>query len=76
MSFLIPEAVADALEAGVPAFKAFRIFADRSIPELADAAHMEPRRLADIEAGCHPRPDEVTALGLALRVPTRLLTRR
>jgi hypothetical protein len=72
-AYAIPDTIADALEAGIPAFKAFRIYAGRSIPELALAARMEPRRLADIEAGRRPRLDEVTALGTALAVPLHLL---
>lgn len=71
--YAIPDTIADALEAGIPASKAFRIYADRSIPELALAARIEPRRLADIEAGRRPRLDEVTALGAALQVPMHLL---
>lgn len=74
--YAIPETIADALEAGIPASKAFRIYADRTIPELAEAACMEPCRLADIEAGRRPRLDELTALGVALDVPTHLLMDR
>ena len=71
--YAVPDPIVDALEAGIPASKAFRIYADRSIWDLAAAASMEPRRLADIEAGRKPRLDELTALGAALRVPAHLL---
>ncbi len=75
-AYAIPDTIADALDAGIPASKAFRIYADRSIQELAFAASIEPRRLADIEAGLRPRLDEVTALGAALHIPAHLLIDR
>ena len=74
-AYAIPELVADALEAGIPASKAFRIFADRSISDVARAARMEPGRLADIEAGRRARLDELTAIGAALHVPAHLLAK-
>jgi hypothetical protein len=69
----IPEPVMEAIEAGIPAAKAFRVYADTSIPELAEATHLEAERICLIEAGLEPTLSEATAIGRALDVPTTLL---
>ncbi|GGE24116.1 hypothetical protein GCM10011390_49410 [Aureimonas endophytica] len=69
----IPKTIAEAIEAGISPAKAFRIYSDRSIFELAEAAHVEPRRLCLIEAGLAPTPVEAMALVAALDMPPAFL---
>lgn len=69
----IPRAIVEAIEAGIPATKAFRIYSDKSIPEVAELAQLEPRRLCLIEAGLRPTRSEAMAIGRALDIPSRLV---
>lgn len=65
--------IADAIDAGIPVEKAFRISFGRSIENLATEADIDPHRLARIEAGATPSADELNRLGVALNVPADIL---
>lgn len=69
----MPDLVVEAIEAGISPAKAFRIYSDTSIPELAEATHLETGRICAIEAGYEPTDSEANAIGLALDVPTTFL---
>lgn len=69
----MPEAVADAVEVGIQPVTAFRVAEEKTIPELAADADLDPVRVAEIEAGSTPDLDELTALGEALDVVPDLL---
>ncbi|KAB0680035.1 hypothetical protein F6X38_10735 [Aureimonas leprariae] len=61
------------MEVGIPAAKAFRVYSDTSIPELAEATQLEAGRICMIEAGVSPTLSEADAIGRALDMPTALL---
>lgn len=69
----IPDPIIEAIEAGIPPAKAFRVYSDTSIPELAEATHLEAERICMIEAGLAPTESEADAIGQALDVPSALL---
>lgn len=69
----IPAPIIEAMEVGIPAAKAFRVYSDTSIPELAEATRLEAERICMIEAGSTPTSSEVDAIGRALDIPAALL---
>jgi hypothetical protein len=69
----IPSPIAEAIDAGIPAAKAFRIYADTSIPELAAVTQLAAGRICLIEAGMEPTDAEVSAISRALRIPAALM---
>ncbi len=69
----IPAPIAEAITAGVTPAKAFRIYANTSIPEVAEAARLETRRLCLIEAGVAPTVGEAAAIAQALSVSPHLI---
>lgn len=69
----IPRPIAEAIEAGIPAAKAFRIYSDKSIPELAEATQLTAGRICMIEAGLAPTQSEASAIGRVLQMPMKLV---
>lgn len=69
----VKDDIADAIDAGIPVEKAFRLSLNKSIEELATASGIDPHRLTRIEAGATPSDRELSKLGAALKVPPDIL---
>lgn len=69
----IPEDVAEALEDGVPAVRAFRVDAEISVGELAEQTGIPPKRIDEIEEGSTPTVDELAEIAAVLAVPPDVL---
>lgn len=74
--FEVPDPVAEAIDGGMPAIKAFRQFSGQAQHDVAVEAGMTEKRLAEIEQGAPPQASEVADLSEVLIIPPKLLVDR